>query len=66
MEYLQKIGKNENFVLEKNPFELVYRENLKESGNVFSQVNDIKVEDAEDGYVMLELVAGVYHFVIQK
>lgn len=39
---------------------------IKESGKVLSQVNDIKIKDTEDGYVVLELGSGVYHFVVQK
>jgi len=39
---------------------------VKENGKVLSEVNDIKVKGAEDGYVELELGSGVYHFVVQK
>lgn len=39
---------------------------IKESGKALSQVNDIKVKEVEDGYVVLELGSGVYHFVVQE
>ena len=66
MVYLQKIGRTENLRFRKISFELIYRESLKESGKVLSGVNDIKVKDTEDRYVVLELCSGIYHFVIQK
>lgn len=39
---------------------------VKESGKVLSQVNDIKVKDAVEGYVEVELGSGVYHFVVEN
>ncbi len=41
-------------------------EGIKESGKELSQVNDIKVKGAEDGYVVMELGSGVYHFEAEK
>ncbi len=38
---------------------------IKESGKVLSQV-DIKVKSIKDGYVVLELGSGAYHFVVGK
>ena len=38
---------------------------IKESGKVLSQV-DIKVKSSKDGYVVLELGSGAYHFVVGK
>lgn len=39
---------------------------VKESGKVLSQVNDIKLNGNQEGYVVLELGSGVYHFAVQK
>jgi alpha-L-rhamnosidase len=39
---------------------------IKESGKVLSQVNGIKEKVSEDGYVVLELGSGNYHFVVKK
>ncbi|HUZ57248.1 MAG TPA: family 78 glycoside hydrolase catalytic domain [Hanamia sp.] len=39
---------------------------IKESSKVLSQVNDIKVKDTEDGYVVMELGSGIYHFVVNN
>ncbi len=35
---------------------------IKESGKALSQVNDIKMKDAADGYIPVELGSGQYHF----
>lgn len=39
---------------------------VKESGKALFQVNDIKIKDAAEGYVEVELGSGVYHFVVEK
>ena len=39
---------------------------VTESGKILSQVNDIKVKSSEDGYVVMELGSGTYHFVVKK
>ncbi len=39
---------------------------IRESGKVLSQADGIKVKDTEDGYVVLELGSGIYHFEVQK
>ncbi len=39
---------------------------VNESDKVLSQENDIKVKGIEDGYVVLELGSGLYHFEVQK
>ncbi|MEO9004268.1 MAG: alpha-L-rhamnosidase C-terminal domain-containing protein, partial [Ginsengibacter sp.] len=39
---------------------------VKESGKLLSQVNDIKVKAAVEGYVEVGLGSGVYHFVVEN
>ena len=39
---------------------------VTESGKVLSQINSIKIKGTEDGYVVLQLGSGVYHFAATK
>lgn len=38
---------------------------IKESGNALSSSADIKVSGNEDGYIVLEVGSGVYHFTVE-
>ena len=39
---------------------------IKEGGKSLTQVNDIKIKNAENGYMILEVGSGVYHFVVNN
>ncbi len=40
--------------------------NVTESGKILSQANGIQIKNAEDGYLVLNLGSGIYHFAVQK
>ena len=40
--------------------------NVTESGKILSQANGIQMKNAEDGYLVLNLGSGIYHFAVQK
>ena len=39
---------------------------VTESGKNLSSINDIKIAGTENGYVVLELGSGKYHFAVKK
>ncbi len=41
-------------------------DDVTESGRKLPEVNTVKLKDEEDGYVVLELGSGVYHFEVHK
>ena len=40
--------------------------NVTESGKILSKANGIQMKNAEDGYLVLNLGSGIYHFAVQK
>jgi alpha-L-rhamnosidase len=40
--------------------------NVTESGKILSKANGIQIKNAEDGYLVLNLGSGIYHFAVQK
>jgi len=45
---------------------VVNAESIKENGEILPAVESIKVKGNEDGYVVLELGSGIYHFVVEN
>jgi len=41
-------------------------DDITESGNKLSSINDIKISGTQDGYVILNFGSGIYHFIATK
>ncbi len=44
----------------------VNADNISESGKKLSELKDIKINEAKDGYVEVDVGSGAYHFTIEK